>query len=72
MAKRPKKKKKSKNKIKKRKIKSSLKKNSHSDEELIIRVSKHWANKAYVNKNSYQKKYNHSRKKNEDFWRKEG
>ena len=42
------------------------------DEELIVRVSKHWAKKAYANKNSYQKKYNHSLKKNEDFWRKEG
>jgi acetyl-CoA synthetase len=72
MAKRPKKKKKSKNKIKKRKIKSSLKKNSHSDEELIIKVPKNWAKKAYVNKNSYQKKYNQSIKKNDDFWRKEG
>ena len=66
MAKRPKKKKKSKNKVKKRKIKSSLKKNSHSEEELIIKVPKNWANKAYVNKNSYQKKYNHSIKKNDD------
>ncbi|MBL6857564.1 MAG: acetate--CoA ligase [Pelagibacteraceae bacterium] len=74
MAKRPKKKKKSKNqKIKrKRKIKFSLKKNSHSEEELIIKVPKSWANKAYVNKNSYQKKYNQSIKKNDDFWRKEG
>jgi len=72
MAKRPKKKKKSKNKVKKKKIKSSLKKKSHSEEELIIKVPKNWANKAYVNKNSYQKKYNHSIKKNDDFWRKEG
>jgi acetyl-CoA synthetase len=39
---------------------------------LIIKVPKHWANKAYVNKNSYQKKYNQSIKKNDDFWRKEG
>ena len=72
MAKRPKKKKKSKNKIKKRKTKSSFKKNSQSEEELIIKVPKNWANKAYVNKNSYQKKYNQSIKKNDDFWRKEG
>ena len=42
------------------------------DEELIIKVTKHWSKKAYANKNSYQKKYNHSIKRNEDFWRKEG
>jgi acetyl-CoA synthetase len=73
MAKRPKKKKKKKNnKVKKRKIKSSLKKSSHNEDEIIIKVPKHWSNKAYVNKNSYQKKYNHSIKKNDDFWRKEG
>ena len=72
MGKRPKKKKNSKNKVKKKKIKSSLKKKSDNEEELVIKVSKHWANKAYVNKNSYQKKYNHSIKKNDDFWRKEG
>ena len=35
MAKRPKKRKKSKNKIKKRKIKSSLKKTSHNEDEII-------------------------------------
>ena len=70
MAKRPKKKKN--NKVKKRKIKSSLKKSSHNEDEIIIKVPKHWSNKAYVNKNSYQKKYNHSIKKNDDFWRKEG
>ena len=63
MAKRPKKKKKSKNKVKKKKLKSSLKKSSHGEEEIIIKVSKHWANKAYINKNIYQKKYNHSIKK---------
>ena len=54
MAKRPKKRKKSKNKIKKRKIKSSLKKTSHNEDEIIIKVSKHWSNKAYVNKNKYE------------------
>jgi acetyl-CoA synthetase len=69
MAKRSKNKKILKNK---NKVKSSLKKSSHSEEELIIKVPKHWANKAYANKNTYQKKYNHSVKKNDDFWRKEG
>jgi acetyl-CoA synthetase len=56
----------------KRKAKFSLKNNSHSDEELVIKVPKHWTQKAYINKNGYQKKYNNSIKKNEDFWRKEG
>ena len=63
MSKRLKKKKKTKSK----KIKHSVKNNSHNDEELVIKVSKHWSKKAYANKNSYQKKYNHSIKKNDDF-----
>jgi len=71
MSKRPKNKKQKKKK-KLKKIKSSSKKKSHNGEELVIKVSKHWSNKAYVNKNSYQKKYNHSIKKNDDFWKKEG
>jgi acetyl-CoA synthetase len=58
-------------KTKNKKTKLIKKKNS-GEEELIIKVPKHWAKKAYANKNSYQKKYNHSIKKNEDFWRKEG
>ena len=70
----PKKKKKStkktKKKIKLKQPKSSTK-NNH-EEELIFRVPKQWAAKAYVNKNSYAKKYNHSIKKNDDFWKKEG
>ena len=71
----PKKKKKSKKKTKKKKIKlkqpKSSTKNNH-EEELIFKVPKQWAAKAYVNKNSYAKKYNHSIKKNDDFWKKEG
>jgi len=43
-----------------------------NNEEIVIKVPKHWAKKAYANKNSYPKKYNHSVKKNDDFWRKEG
>jgi len=61
-----------KKKVKLRKNKSSLKGTSNKNEELIIKVPKHWARKAYANKNSYQKKYNHSIKKNDDFWKKEG
>ena len=72
MAKRPKKKKKEKNKTQKKKNHSSIKKNFQNEEELLIKVSKLWSNKAYANKNSYQKKYNHSIKKNDDFWKKEG
>jgi acetyl-CoA synthetase len=65
--------KKSKKRPKNKTVKTkSLKKNIPADEELIIKVSKHWAKKAYANRNSYQKKYNHSVRKNEDFWRKEG
>ena len=71
----PKKKKKSTKKTKKKKIKlkqpMSSTKNNH-EEELIFKVPKQWAAKAYVNKNSYAKKYNHSIKKNDDFWKKEG
>jgi len=71
----PKKKKKSTKKTKKRKIKlkqpKSSTKNNH-EEELIFKVPKQWAAKAYVNKNTYTKKYNHSIKKNDDFWKKEG
>ena len=71
----PKKKKKSTKKTKKKKIKlkqpKSSVKNNH-EEELIFKVPKQWAAKAYVNKNSYAKKYNHSIKKNDDFWKKEG
>ncbi len=70
-----KKKKKSTKKTKKRKIKlkqpKSSTKNNH-EEELIFKVPKQWAAKAYVNKNTYTKKYNHSIKKNDDFWKKEG
>jgi len=71
----PKKKKKSTKKTKKKKIKlkqpKSSTKNNH-EEELIFKVPKQWAAKAYVNKNTYTKKYNHSIKKNDDFWKKEG
>ena len=74
----PKKKKKSTKKTKKTKKKKiklkqpkSSTKNNH-EEELIFKVPKQWAAKAYVNKNTYTKKYNHSIKKNDDFWKKEG
>ena len=60
---------------KKKKLKKkifSLKKAFKDKEELVIKVTKQWAKKAYVDKNSYKKKYNLSIKKNDEFWRKEG
>ena len=57
----PKEKKRSTKKTKKKKIKlkqpKPSAKNNH-EEELIFKVSKQWAAKAYVNKNTYTKKYN--------------
>jgi len=55
-----------KKKLKSRKIKTSLPK------ELIFKVTKKWANTAYVDKNKYEKKYKLSIKDNEGFWKKEG
>ena len=43
-----------------------------SEKELIIKTSKLWSKRAYVNKKAYEKKYNLSIKENENFWRKEG
>ena len=43
-----------------------------SEKELIIKTSKLWSKRAYVNKKAYEKKYNLSIKDNENFWRKEG
>jgi len=40
--------------------------------ELIFKVTKKWANNAYVNKSDYEKKYKLSIKDNEGFWKKEG
>jgi len=76
MAKRSKKKK-TKKKVKKKskasKVKDTKKNNSsHHEDELVFKVTKPWATKAYVNKDGYNKKYNHSIKKNDDFWKKEG
>ncbi len=61
-------------KIKKiKKIKKSASLISKDDDgNLIIKTSKDWSKTAYINKNGYQKKYNNSIKRNEDFWRKEG
>ena len=62
------KRKKARKKIKKFKKKAKKSKSG----ELIFKVPKKWSNKAYVNKNQYEKKYKLSIKNNEDFWKKEG
>ena len=53
-------------KSKKRKIKKT------ETSELIFKVTKKWAKKAYADKNFYEKKYKSSIKDNEGFWKKEG
>ena len=53
----------------KKKIKD---KNKENDQELIIKTKSEWIRKALVNKSKYEKKYNLSIKKNDDFWKKEG
>ena len=67
--------------MKKKKIRKRLKKKikkfkkkakKPKSGELIFKVPKKWSNKAYVNKNQYEKKYKLSIKNNEDFWKKEG
>jgi len=59
-----------KKKKRRRKIRKKIKK--QPSKELIFKVPKKWANKAYVNNIQYQKKYKLSLKDNEGFWRKEG
>ena len=63
---------KSKSRKKSRKSKSRKKSKKIESKELIFKVPKRWAKKAYVDKNLYEKKYNLSIKDNENFWRKEG
>tara|TARA_Y100000590_G_scaffold31353_1_gene34685 strand:- start:1755 stop:3812 length:2058 start_codon:yes stop_codon:yes gene_type:complete len=82
MAKRKKKRKKlkkKKTKKKKKRIKKTKKtktrkskKTKSSSNDLIFKVPKKWAKKAYVDKNLYEKKYKLSIKDNEGFWKKEG
>ena len=73
MAKKNKKKKsKARKKIKKVRLKTRKKITLESEKELIIKTSKVWSKRAYVNKKAYEKKYNLSIKDNENFWRKEG
>ena len=73
MAKKNKKKKsKARKKIKKTRSKTRKKITLESEKELIIKTSKLWSKRAYVNKKAYEKKYNLSIKDNENFWKKEG
>ena len=73
MAKKNKKKKsKARKKIKKARSKTRKKTTLESEKELIIKTSKVWSKRAYINKKTYEKKYNLSIKDNENFWRKEG
>ena len=73
MAKKNKKKKsKARKKIKKARSKTRKKITLESEKELIIKTSKLWSKRAYVNKKAYEKKYNLSINDNENFWRKEG
>jgi len=59
-------------KIKKIRRRKNIKDKSLKSSDLIFKVSKKWSNKAYVDKNLYEKKYKNSIKDNEGFWRKEG
>ena len=71
--KRSKKLKRQKRKLRRKKKKNKIKKTkTPASKELIFKVSKKWARKAYVDKNQYEKKYKLSIKDNEGFWRKEG
>jgi len=59
-------------KYKKKKIRKNKKIKTQKSNELIFKVTKKWAKKAYVDKNQYEKKYKLSIKDNEGFWKKEG
>jgi len=45
---------------------------TNAEKELVIKTTKDWIKKSYVNKKIYEKKYDLSIKNNEGFWRKEG
>jgi len=45
---------------------------TNAEKELVIKTTKDWIKKSYVNKKGYEKKYDLSIKNNEGFWRKEG
>jgi len=77
MSKRKNKKRRKKNKKRRKKVKKIKKRKNKKtknlvSKDLIFRVPKKWSNKAYVDKNEYEKKYKLSIKDNEGFWKKEG
>ena len=55
-----------------RKVKKITKKSGPSNSEPIFKVPTSWAQKAYVNRRAYEKKYKLSISENEKFWKKEG
>ena len=55
-----------------RRRKKSKKTSSEGEKDLIIKSTRAWQKKAYVNRRMYEKKYDLSIKENEEFWRKEG
>ena len=61
-----------KSKKKKSQIYKSKKKITNTEKELVIKTTKDWIKKSYVNKKAYEKKYDLSIKNNESFWKKEG
>ena len=70
-----KKKKSKKTRAKKRKLRFLSKKiESFKDDDgnNVFKVSESWAKQALINKSKYNKKYNHSVKDNDGFWKKEG
>ena len=55
-----------------RRRRKSKKTSSEGEKDLIIKSTRAWQKKAYVDRRMYEKKYDLSIKKNEEFWRKEG
>jgi len=55
-----------------RKVKKITKKSGPSNSEPIFKVPTSWAQKAYIDKRAYEKKYKLSISENEKFWKKEG
>ena len=60
-----------KRKIKQKKNRKKVSK-TMVEKELIYKTKKDWASKAIVNRSQYEKKYKHSIKDDEGFWKKEG
>ncbi len=74
MARRSKKKSKTKKKVSKKpkKRKNSSIKKKETSNDLIIKTKNEWIKRALINKSGYEAKYKKSIKNNEEFWKKEG